>query len=245
MRAALAAVLGSGGHNPATDPLLYDGWWTEAPSTLTVSGGLVSEWRTIKNAYAAVQATEAARPAYGATGFNGRPVVTGDGVDDFLSYEGVGNFPTGATPREIVLVIDQPALPADTTQRTPFSYGSNLNAGTVQVQRLVASGVNRGRVIVGDGASSVAPQNASADFSGRCLVRCIIEATRARIDINGVEGSWSDVVPATGSVRTRLFASTAGSVASFWGGGAVFEGVYQRMTDAQWAERAAFWNARL
>ena len=59
-------------------------------STITLNGSTVSQWRDKSgNGRHASQADSANQPTYSATGLNGKPVLTFDGVNDFLSFQGV------------------------------------------------------------------------------------------------------------------------------------------------------------
>lgn len=62
--------------------------WLDAAdaSTITLNGSTVSQWRDKSgNRRHFLQATAANQPTYTPNGLNGKPVVTFDGVDDFLS----------------------------------------------------------------------------------------------------------------------------------------------------------------
>jgi hypothetical protein len=62
--------------------------WLDAAdaSTITLNGSTVSQWRDKSgNNRHASQATKANQPTYTPSGLNGKPVITFDGVDDFLS----------------------------------------------------------------------------------------------------------------------------------------------------------------
>ena len=61
--------------------------WLDAAdsSTVTESGGDVSQWNDKSgNNRNASQATQANRPTYSATSFNGKPAISGDGINDVL-----------------------------------------------------------------------------------------------------------------------------------------------------------------
>jgi hypothetical protein len=65
--------------------------WLDAEdsSTITLNGANVSQWADKSgNGRNATQATAAAQPAYTASGLNGKPVLTFDGANDTLSYNG-------------------------------------------------------------------------------------------------------------------------------------------------------------
>ena len=68
--------------------------WLDAEdtSTITLNGATVSQWADKSgNGRNAAQATAASQPTYTAGGLNGKPVLTFDGVNDVMSFQGVHN----------------------------------------------------------------------------------------------------------------------------------------------------------
>jgi hypothetical protein len=66
--------------------------WLDAndASTITLDGTTASQWSDISgNNRHATQATKANQPTYTPNGLNGKPVLTFDGSNDFLSFQGV------------------------------------------------------------------------------------------------------------------------------------------------------------
>lgn len=193
---------------------LYDMWDAEMPSTISTSGATVTEWRSVKNGYAATQAIGAAMPIYSAVSFNGRPGLLFDGLDDELTYAGTGVFPVGATPSVIWMLVDQMALSADATVRVFGGYGDTASNRRA-VARVVNGGVNRGRIDAGNGGGTVTGLNNAVDLSGRHVIKATFTATDMVIDIDGVAGVPTAVVPATASTRFRIGAATAAVAANF------------------------------
>lgn len=220
---------------------LYDMWDAEMASTITLSGSSVTEWRSVKNGYAAVQAVSGARPVYSATSFGGRPGVTFDGVDDELTYAGVGNFPTAAVPCEIWALVDQTALVADTTARYAFSYGGNTFTTQRGLRRGVTTGVNRAGLLFGTGAVTSTAM-APGDYSGRSGLRLEVMATEGYASLNGNRSTAAAGVPATGATLTRIGASTEG--ANFFQGRVSAIAVTALLTDAQAAQMSGWQNIR-
>jgi len=73
---------------PWTPAQLSTALWLDAAdaSTITLNGSTVSEWMDKSgNARHATQATAANQPTYTLNGLGGKPVLTFDGVNDFLS----------------------------------------------------------------------------------------------------------------------------------------------------------------
>ena len=72
--------------------------WLDAADTSTVTtvSGAVSQWNDKSgNGRNATQGTAGSRPAYSSTGFNSRPGVSFDGIDDFMSIGGATISGTG------------------------------------------------------------------------------------------------------------------------------------------------------
>jgi hypothetical protein len=72
--------------------------WLDAAdaATVTTVSGAVSQWNDKSgNGRNATQGTAGSRPAYSSTGFNSRPGVSFDGIDDFMSIGGRAISGTG------------------------------------------------------------------------------------------------------------------------------------------------------
>jgi hypothetical protein len=218
-------------------------WDPQRADLITQSAGAVSSFKDTVAAYDTAQATGSSQPAYSATSFNSGPGLTFDGTDDFLGMESVP-FPTGANPCEIWALVDQTALVADTNVRRAAHYGgASINASR-GIGRSVVGGVNRASVFVGSGSAVTQVDNTSVILSGRHVLRGVIGATEARIDVDGVAGTPTSVVPATDTTRFRIGASSNTSAANFWQGGIGGVLVTAPLTDAQAAQLLAFLKAR-
>lgn len=215
------ARLGSGSraswtpNNLGTDLLAF--WDAERAATFTLAGSLVTTWADAKNGYAPTQAISGFKPAYSATTFNGRPGVTFDGTDDYLSLESIP-FPVGANACEMWVLAGQSALPADATTRTSFAYGGTVASTRRVLYRAVTSGVNRLRFDVGDGSSAVSLNLLTTDLSGNHLQRGVVSSAQIAVSADGGTELTGAVVPATGSTRTRIGGNTANTAAAFWQG---------------------------
>lgn len=213
------ATLGAGG---GVSPVTILGasllaWWTaDRADLITLSGSQVSSWKDVVAGYDVVQAVGGARPLYSATGFNGAPGLTFDGLDDELTLASVP-LPTGANPCEMHGILQQDALPADATTRRWFSYGGISNNDARQVNRSVVTGANRASGITGIGASPTFPTGVPEDFSGRHVHRMVLTGSAhwQKVD-NGAPGAPLAAVPATGTTRVRIGAATSGL--GFWHG---------------------------
>jgi hypothetical protein len=70
-----------------TPALITTALWLDAAdaSTITQSSSLVSQWNDKSgNGRNATQSTSANRPTYSSTSFNGKPAISGDGINDVL-----------------------------------------------------------------------------------------------------------------------------------------------------------------
>ena len=229
---------GSGTWTPgALGSALFDAWDAEDAGAVTQSSGSVSEWRSFRGLQAQ-QATGANQPAYSATSFNGRPGITFNGTTNELTVTGVGTLPVGATEGEIIALLDQTALPADTTARYAFSYGGNAGAATNRaIRRAVSGGVNVVTGNVGNGTSGIITSAAPGDFSGRHVVRIRVSTTTGQADMDGAAGSATAVSggPMTGSDFVRIGANTTTTAENHWSGVMSWVGVTAPLTNDQFA----------
>lgn len=191
-------------------------WWS-ADQGVVITGAGVSAWIDRKAGRSLVQGTDAARPAYSVTGFNGSPGLTFDGTDDYLELASQP-FPSGAGVAEIWAVVSQDALVADTTTRPLLGYGGVNGQVSRLFQRVVTSGTNRARAVVGDGATGQQLNNTAVDFSGRHVLRLSVGATASNLYVDSDTAVNLSVVPATGTTRVRLGSSQADTPSGFWNG---------------------------
>lgn len=247
MRADLRVVL-SPGSSVRFSPFdlgtsLHDLWDAERTADLSLSGAAVTAWASAKNGHSAVQATGAARPVWAATSFNGRPGVTFDGVDDELTYSGVGLFPTGGAPCEVWALVDQVAEAGAAGDRNIFGYGASATAQRRSLQRAVSSGANVAQFQIGNGGGANTASGPGA-FLGRTVLRGISAAGTVRVEQNGVAGPTVSSLPSIGTTRTRIGASTAGTAANFFQGVIAFVAVTAPLSDPQARGMLAYLKAR-
>lgn len=186
-------------------------WWDPTQGLGLASG--VATWTDRKSGYILSQSTVGSRPAYSSTEFNGKHGLSFDGVDDFLTLESQP-FPSGATPAESWVLVQQDDLVADTTTKPFFGYGSNAGATSRVVQRVVVSGVNRVRTVTGIG-SAVNLTDTAVDFSGRHVIRAIFGAAQTSLRVDDAAIQSVAAVPTTGTTRTRLGTSQADSPVAY------------------------------
>lgn len=175
--------------------------------SLELSGSNVTSWTDLINGGVASQATSGAKPLWSASGLNGMPSVLFDGIDDYLE-QAAHSYPTGQF--EIWTLLDNSALPADTTSRWAVGFGTSAPAG---IGRGVSSGVNRARGIAGAGAAN----NAFVDLTGPHIVRLRVEAGQATISVDGGPGSAVSI-GAVGSGRLRIGSRADSTPGQFWNG---------------------------
>lgn len=191
-------------------------WW-DAAQGITVTGSGVSSWVDRKSGYTLAQATDANRPAYSATGFNGAPGLTFDGTTHRLSMESQP-FPSGANPCEVWAVVQQDALAADATNRMVMAYGGATGLTARQTFRTVVTGTNRLGCAVGTGAAALTASNSNGEFSSRHVVRLAFGATSTDLSLDGGTAASLSATPSTGTVRVRVGSSQADTPAFFWQG---------------------------
>lgn len=225
---ALRSLLRSPLRSPRSSPNLGWEWspfdlgtsllaWWDASYGVSLATASVTAWADRKGGYSAAQGTSGSQPTYSATSYNGRPGITFDGTDDELTVASQP-FPSGANAGEIWAVASQSALTADTTTRQLFGYGGTSNATRRAIVRRVSGGVNRFGADIGDNSVAQPVNDAAVDFSGRHVLRVAVGATSTSVAINGGTPTSASAVPATGTTRARIGASTANTASNFWSG---------------------------
>jgi hypothetical protein len=243
---ASLGLLGGGGrpYNPMTalGPSLL-AWWDADQSYWGANGSMtmatgVSSWKDIVAGYNATQATGSAQPTFSSTSFGGKPGVSFDGVDDNLLCTDAGLLavlPTGATPCELWVLVENDAPASDATIRYAFGYG---NAGPTQreIGRAVVSGVNRGRVGVGDGTSALGANDTGTDLSTRHAMRAQYGATASSIIVDADAGASLSVIPGSTATRLRIGAQPNAGAIAIWQGPIAAAFITLPLTTAQAAQ---------
>jgi hypothetical protein len=198
-------------------------WWdAERADLITTSTG-VSSWKDVVAGYDMTQATGAAQPMWSPTSFGGFPGVTFDGIDDCLASTDVAllaALPFNADPCEMWTVVQQDALAADATTRDIFTYGGASTQMSRRAERVVVGGVNRSRVLQGNGTTSdTAAGPTTVDFSTRHVVRCVYGAASISHYLDGIAGATTASVGGVGQIRARMGATQVATAAQFWQGG--------------------------
>lgn len=161
------------------------------------------------NDYHIIQATAGARPLWDGVGG-----LTYDGTDDFLAGTGQP-FPSGSDPVEIWASVEQDDPASSAVNRSIFCYGGVTSPLHRNLQKFVSGGVNRFRGQIGDGSGSFTALVPDVDFSGSHIVRLQINPTTliATADDSIITGNG---IPATGTSRFRMGATTGNTPAGFW-----------------------------
>jgi hypothetical protein len=220
---ALAATAAA--YDPMTDlgsdALAY--WDIDDSARITLVSGAISAWTDRLNSYSMTQGTAAARPAFNATGLNGKPCATFDGGDDALACTTAGLLTLladGAEEGEMWFAGAQDAAASDASQRYVMAQGSanltgrylgrNTAGGGTTVTSAVRIGVS--------GATVSSATAATINMIGAHVVRGVIRATEVYNETNGRAGTTIAGVPVTVNTRIRLGAAGLSSANAFWQG---------------------------
>lgn len=234
----LARVAGVSSFDPLSlNPLLLHD--AERADLLSLSGGLVNSITGADvNGRVFSQTVSGCKPLYDATGFNGRPCITSDGVDDELTLasDPGGTLPAGAAPCEIWWCGSQLLSGADPTTGVLFQWGGNSAGSSRYLRRTVASGVNRAQSA--QGVTHTAP----GDFTGPHVLTGVLTADASANSWAAMDKNASTPATATTTTvfaRARKFANSS-STASGWSRVSEnFLGVFPILSADQ---RAALWS---
>lgn len=194
-------------------------WDADRADLMTFNAAKVSGWTDCIGGRVAVQGTDASRPTYSATSFNGNPSLSFDGTDDSLQFANTTGLPLTSTACVMWAVFDQEALAADTTSRHVFSYGAGSAATSRVLRRVVVSGVNRGNVTIGDNSTTASAGGAGLpELSGRGYIIGRVLPASAQAVIRRSHSTLASVVPATGVTRTVIGGNTSATTAALWQG---------------------------
>ena len=185
----------------------------EAAQTLTLAGASVTSWTCLVSGLVVSPGDAGTRPIYDAAS----KALTFDGTDDFLAANSNPYF-ADAAEGEVFLVVNQSALPADTTARAALYLGSAASLDISRaVDRFVSGAANRVRARTGITGSSASVVNDLGDLSGkrRIGVRWSNTTTYASMD-NNTEASVA-AIPTTATTRTVIGAYTD-ATSGFWSG---------------------------
>lgn len=211
------------------------GWWTADRSDLITlqTGSKVSSWRDVVAGYDLTQGTDDSRPVYSATGFNGLPGITADGIDDNLARSS-SPFPSAAAQCEIWALGDWPSIASNNANA--FSYGGSSVAAVRAIRMTTVSSIMR---LIGDATSA----NVNTNFAfpgGRHIIRFAVDGVESRLDYDGGQRSTLTVTPTTSTLRMRMFAGSNTGVDRLMAATIADVLVTDLLTDAQAAQLQAY-----
>lgn len=219
---------------------LYEGWDANDTALITESSGSVSAWTGNKLGVTISQATEAFKPVYNATSFNGAPGIAFDGSDDFLAHLSTTGLPTGTTAFEIWALVQQDALVADTTSRTCVGYGASSAGSACQIRRRVSGGQNQ-VVFLTSGTGTV---ETTTSFSSRHAIRALAQ-NALRVEIDGTASTPGSATHNLGDTRLRFGATAVTTAAEFWEGQIAGIWITKLLDSTQAALMLAYLTARI
>lgn len=211
--------------NPEQIPrsLKYSEWDYERASQITTVGSNISAFVDPITGASWTQGTSGSRPAYSATGFNGRPCASFDGSDDFL--RNTTALATLGWPTSGAFEIWILANLVEVQNGTYFAYPVTTNAG-IAMQIGLSAGQLRVRAGVGQGAS-VANVDRFPDY-GRRLIRFVSDGATGRLDIDGITGTPVAAVPSfSGGPRNTIGASAGTTPNNYLLGSINFQALYK------------------
>ncbi|MBX3504412.1 MAG: hypothetical protein KF895_02960 [Parvibaculum sp.] len=199
---------------PLSDPNVIHWWSGRYPALITTAGAQVSNLVDVKAGLALAQADSGAQPA------NSGIELIADGVDDRVFRDDIGSLPTGAITNglEVWFRCRQDALAADTGARILFAYGTNGATVQFRIVRAVGGGVNRLRLTIGDGSTTVTNTLDTVDFSGAHIGRVRYQGGQMWCELGGARSAQTAVTPNIGNQRIRMFATAQTTATGFWHG---------------------------
>lgn len=198
--------------SPTFSPLILGSrllaWW-DASQGITVTGSGVSSWIDRKNGYELVQATDASRPAWSATGFNGFPGLTFDGTADFLGME-IQPFPVDDGNFQMLGVVQQDALAATAGNKHIITIGG-VSPGEARIGRFTSN-------TLWTQSGAVGKAEDAGPFASRHLVRGVVSADGVTVAVDERAAVTFAGNPNIGTTRVRVGANTETTAGGFWHG---------------------------
>lgn len=216
-RSSLGAPFTRGEWTPwLLGPTKLLGWWNaDRTDLITMPAGVVSSWKDSVAGYILNQTVEADKPLWTGTGFNGLPVVTFDGVSEYLTGTYPVGFPSGAAAIKSWMVCDQKTSAASTTSTYLGCMGGGSLNNSRGFVRAVVSGVNRARCVDTSGGTGNSVTQSVTDFSGRFVALFDATGTTIGAEIAGVAATPVASVPAILNTKLRMAANQATTAAAF------------------------------
>lgn len=217
-------------------------WDAEQIATFSLSGSLVNSWADAKGGLTPAQAVSGAKPQYDPVGFNGRPGVSFDGIDDYLNIASTGALPAGADACEMWALVDQKAN-LDAIGRRVCEYGNGFQTARF-LGKVASSTANRFGAYAGNGSAALTSQETTPTFSGRHVVRGLFTSTSVQAEVDGVAAPSTAVVPATSQTRLAIGSGSAATASNFFQGTISAVVITGPLTSDQAAKLATFLKTR-
>lgn len=185
------------------------GWWdAQDAATITTVSGAVSAWTNKGSGGNLAQTTAAARPAYGATAWDGTlPALTGDGVDDMLGVT-TGTIPLGDYWWFVVAERDT-QVDTNTTVHRPMLTTARSSGGALALlgpERPTADASQTRLTARGGGAGSTTA-TINGFTAGTKAIAFMAVAATLRLRMTGSAEQTASVGATTATVF-RIFADT-------------------------------------
>jgi hypothetical protein len=212
---------------------LLEAWEASRYDLITQSGGVVSAWAGSVMGTTVTQSFASQKFAYSATGFNGKPILTADGVDDMMEVSPNPFSPTD--PMEVWAVVDQQQLASDVTARRVMAMGDTATA-----TRVLLSSADGTNLFFLAGANNIS--STRSGFAGRHVVRAIVDTDGVTAAMDGILSGKLPVNTTASSARLRIGASAAATAAGFFKGGYHAVLVTRPLSSAKAAALLAYYN---
>lgn len=183
----------------------------EVNSTITQSGGAVSAISDLMNPSVNFgQGTGANQPALITSPVTGRQVIKPDGVDDNLIASAVTPYPTNV-PCEFIFIGTQQTASGGSNE-VVVSLGNGTANGSMTLTKFPQLSL---RFALGSGSAAVTPATPAGSATGACIMHGKWDGTNAYSGINGVFTAGQAIAMSLTATRSRLFAGSNTSAASF------------------------------
>jgi len=173
--------------------------WFDATdaSTITTVSGAVSAWNSKVGGITSSQSTANNRPAYLATGMNGKPAVDFDGSNDFLTTTYNANLITGYVTYAAAVIPDSPSA----ASAILGARGSTANGGPVRSTDATARWTlsHRDMAVTYANASGGLIQNVNQ------VVLTTINATALTVRVNGSQSTVTSTFAAGSNETNAVF----------------------------------------
>lgn len=203
---------------------LYEFWDADVLASFNItSANNVQAWTGLKQGLAPFQNTEANKPQYAATGWNGaKPALSFNGVAQRLQSTLAGQLPIGSTPCEIWGLASQDSV--GTTTRL-VQWGSSATGAQTTILHTQTSSIHRLRATGSDGVASnsaIGPPNSAAPGT-KFQFRGIIGPTTVELGYD---------TPEPGSSVANVLSGVSGTsiaIGSSVGGGSPWQGLIRKL----------------